>query len=155
MTTLRWAKASASSVTPKLRVAHLLAQGAGTAPKLRISRMTVAGTAPVSLQPIADQQAEAFASVVLQATVGATSPAPDSYHWRQISGPSTSYSDNGGSITVTAPPSMTTTPVVFGVTAILGGQASSEATATITLIPHLNWTAAGGSWVPLSLPTRV
>jgi hypothetical protein len=152
MTTLRWSRALVTD--PKLRWAKATLTGTGTTPKLRWSKATVTGTAPLSLQPIADQTAEALDTVTLTAVPGATSPTPTSYAWRQISGPATPYSDNGGSISFTVPPVMGSASLVFGVTAYIGSQASAEVTATVKPIPHLYWVASSTGWVALTRTAR-
>lgn len=150
MPTLRWAKASASSVNPKLRWAKVLAQGTGTTPKLRWANVLAQGAAPVSLQAFSDQIAEALQSVTLTAVPAATSPTPTGYAWRQVSGQHVTYADNGSSITFTAPPVMGSGALVFGVTALLGGQSSPEATVTINMIPHLYWVASSTGWTAIT-----
>ena len=156
MTTLRFSRFTAFA-NSTLRLAKFTATGTTSTPKLRISRLAATGALPVSLQPIANQTAEPFATVTLTAVPGATSPTPDSYHWRQVpnGAPTVSFQDGGSTITFTVPPTMTGTPVIFGVVANLGTQASAEVTGTVTPPPHLYWAATSTGWAALNAPAQM
>lgn len=147
MVTVRWFQGNALP-DRKVRWYNGTATGAGGAPKVRWYNGTATGSATLSLRPIPDTTAEPFGTVTITALVGATSPNPTGYVWRQVSGPDTAFQDNGSSITFTAPAILTGGPVVFGVVATLGSSSSSEATAIVNVYPHLNWVATPTGWIP-------
>lgn len=152
MSTLRWSKATALA-DHKLRLAKVTVTGASATPKFRISRMRAIGPVPLALQPIPDTTAEAFDTVTVTAVLAATSATPTGYSWRQISGPTVAFTDNGASITFVAPPAMAGATVVFGVTAQLNTQSSSEATSNTNVFPHIYWIAGATSWAALTRQT--
>lgn len=151
MTTLRVAQVTIFA-DHKLRVANVSLSGTGTTPKLRISGVTLTGGVTPSLRQISDQTVEALSTVTITALTGATSPTPSAYSWRQISGPTVTFQDNGSTITYTSPPAMQGAVVVFGVTAFVGAQSSLEVASVTNVIPHIYWTAGSTGWVALARP---
>lgn len=137
----------------KLQAAKFTVDGTGTAPKLRVALAGSVGVAPVRLQTMQDYTAEAYDSVTATVVKTSTSPVPDAYEWRQISGPIALFEDNGASITAIAPPSYDGDDAVFGVIAVLGADRSPEVTVTIHVIPHLYWVAGATDWEPLTRTT--
>jgi len=153
MPTLRISKTTALA-DHKLRLAKVTVSGASATPKFRIARAVASGPVPLALQPIPDTTAEAFDPVTVTAVVAPTSPTPTGYSWRQISGPAVTFQDNGVSILFTAPPAMAGATVVFGVTAFVGAQASSEAIVTTVVIPYIYWIAGSDAvWAVLMKQT--
>jgi hypothetical protein len=150
MPSLRVAQATLSSDKPKLRAAKITASGSGRNPVLRVARFGALGGNKPILQPFADRTVEAYDVVTLTALKTPLSDVPDSYAWRQVSGPPTPFSDNGASITFTAPTAVEGAAVVFGVIASLNSQDSLETTATVRALPHLYWVAGASSWIPLT-----
>ncbi|WP_431279885.1 hypothetical protein [Leifsonia poae] len=134
----------------KLRVGGVTFTGTGTTPTLRFGDVVFSGNAALTVRPFPDVTVEAFDAVTVTATVGATSPPATGYLWRQVSGPTTLFQDNGSSITFTAPAAVAGTTVVFGVTALLDTQSSPETVATVNVIPHLYWIAGSSGWIPLT-----
>lgn len=154
MVTLRVAKVVIQA-DHKLRVAKVTAQGSATNPKLRVAKVTVQGLLPLDIAPIADQTCEAYGvATVAVAGIGNFPPAT-TFSWRQVSGPPVRFADNGSFITFTAPTTMAGTAVVFGVTAVLGGQSSAEVTGTVNVLPHLYWVAGAGGWTALTRTATV
>jgi hypothetical protein len=149
MVTLRVAKVTVQA-NHKLRVAKVTAQGTATNPKLRVAKVTAQGPVPLNVDPIPDQLVEAYAPSTVQVPNPGNLPPSTTFSWRQISGPPVSFVDNGTFMTFTAPTAMAGTTVVFGVTAFLGAQSSSEVAATVNVLPHLYWVAGSSSWVPVT-----
>lgn len=147
MVTLRVAKVNVEP-NHKLRVAKVTLQGGATNPKLRVAKVTVQGGVTLIIRPIPDQLVEALATTVITVPGLANFPAFTTFSWRQMSGPTVTFSDNGSSVSFTAPPAMGGTSVVFGVTAQNGGQSSAEATGTVNVIPHVYWSAGVTAWIP-------
>lgn len=152
MVTVRWFQGSALP-DRKVRWYNGTATGAAGTPKVRWFNGSATGNANLTLRPIPDQTVEPKAPVTIPALLGATSPTPSGYVWRQVSGPNTPFQDNGASITFTSPAAVAGTVVVFGVTAQLGAAFSSESTATVTVYPHLNWRVGPSGWTAFTRQT--
>jgi len=147
MTVFRWSRALALT-PPKFRWSKATATGTTGAPKFRWSSVRATGSSNLALVPIADTTVDAFTAVTIQVTPTATSITPTGYSWRQISGSPVAFSDNGTSITFTAPPSMLGEAIIFGVTAYYNSTASNEVTSITNTVPHLDWYATSSGWQP-------
>lgn len=117
------------------------AASTGTVPASRFGRAyraAVAGTASVLLVPFAPRTVEPMSTVLLTAALVGGGVA-DSFSWRQISGPTVSFSGSGASRSFPAPSTMAGDVVVVGVQATVGDTTSAEAIITITVLPQLTW----------------
>lgn len=158
MVAFRWAKSSATSSTPKFRWAKSTAQGTSAAPRFRWSNSAAQGFGNISLQPFADITVDGFDAVTITAFPSPGSASPTNYVWRQIvsaGDPVVSFTATGDHIVFTAPATMTSKTLVFGVTAYIGTTAATEVTANVITRVYLEWQTDGATWLPVSLPAIV
>lgn len=134
---------------PRLRVAHVELTGAAiTYPRLRVARIALAGPAAAIVLPLAAQTAGPGTEVTIAAAV-LDSVVPDSWTWRQVSGPTVALTGAGGTRKLVAPSVMPPgATVVIGVRATKDGYACPEQTCAVTVLPQTRWARApGGAWV--------
>lgn len=91
-----------------------------------------------------------------QVTFTATSPdSPDSYTWRQVSGPASVFTQDGASVTVETPYTVDGATVVMGVTCTKGGVTSLEDTVQIGAMRATDFIATDQGWTPVKILTLV
>ena len=169
MPTVRWSRLLADGVLagPKVRLSRLVADAAGplnpsvlwsrleatatipAGPKVRWSRLEATSDVAPSLAAIPAQTVEPLTTVTLTATTAPGSSTPDAYVWSVISGGPVTILGTGATVTFTAPAPLPPTngTVVIGCTASVGGGAqSTQVTATITVLPCLQWHWTGSAW---------
>lgn len=130
---------TAPDAGPQGRVYRAAVTGTVPASRLgRVFRAAIAGTASVVIAAFAPRTVEPMSTVSLTAALVGGGVA-DSYSWRQISGPSVSFTGTGGSRSFPAPSTMAGAVVVLGVQATVGATTSAEATITITVLPQITW----------------
>lgn len=152
MTTLRVHAASlaGASVTPKLRVHGASVTGTVIAtPKLRLFKASLAGVQAVLLAPIPAQSAEPRATVSVTAAPASGTTTPDSYTWRQVSGPTVTLTGSGATRSFSAPSLMpgATALIVLGVKGTVSGADGPEVTVNIAVLPQTRWSWNGSAWV--------
>lgn len=138
----------------KLRVyATSLTGTAVTGAKLRVYATSLTGTVSALVTPLAAQTKEPETAVTITAST-VDGNAPDSWSWRQVSGPTVAFSGTGATRSFTAPSAMPPgATVVVGVRAIKGGVLSPEVTCTVTVLPQTEWSRVpGGQWVGATRP---
>lgn len=136
----------AAITSPRLRIQRLTGTGVvPVRPRLRVHEIDAAGIVSLVLNPLADRAAiEPETKVQVTATV--KTGVPDSWTWRQISGPAVTLLTAGPSVEFTAPSSMSTITVVLGVTAASASVVSAERTITVQVLPQTLWNYIGGTW---------
>lgn len=114
---------------------------------------------PLAGQPVVLDEIPATSGeggdVIQLSTTGA--PTPSSWTWRQISGPTASTSQSGGTLSVTVPDLtvQNAAPMVFGVVGHRDGVSSDEVQAVIVPLPVLLWSRVHGQgWVNGRLKTN-
>ena len=137
---------TAAILSPRLRVQQITGTGpVPTKPRLRVLRVLASGIVSLILNPLADRSSvEPESRVQMTATVQAGNP--DSWTWRQLSGPPVTLVGSGATIAFTAPSSMSTATVVLGVTASSASVVSAERTVSIQVLPQTLWNYISGTW---------
>jgi hypothetical protein len=139
----------APPVSPAIEVlrAELVGAPAATVGALEVFRAELVGGAAVLLAPLPAITADGLDEVPLDAVLMPGSPEPDGYVSWQQSGLPVTFVGVWPDVHVVAPASPTGATVVVGVRAMLDGNPSPDRMTTITVRPHLEWTASPSGWV--------
>jgi hypothetical protein len=151
--TLRVFQAEFSGSSPsayKLRVYKASFTGTSpTTPKLRVRKIQLAAQLTAILNPIANRTVEPRLTCTTTASPAEGSATPDSYTWRQISGPAVTLTGSGATRSFLTPNTMppNSSTIVLGVLGVLSGTNGPEVTSTIEVPPQTSWTWNGSAWV--------
>jgi len=134
-------------VSPKLRIFQVgfTSSADPTPPRLRIFQVGMTWTPGLTIAPFADVgPMEPETPVTITANLVDYPTLPDSFTWRQISGPTVNLPSGGQSLTFITPSYMqddipTRCEVVIGVRATIGSTTSLEQTCKILVRPQLKW----------------
>lgn len=157
-TAVRWGRSEfgGSALTvPKVRWGRSEFGGsAPVVPKVRWGRSEFAGATLLALDPftnLTDVEPETIVTLTANVSAG----TPDSYTWRQISGPTVSFTGTGGTRSFRAPSAMNGSLAPIGVTVVIGctvtagSTTSPERTVTISVLPQIRWVRSSGQWLPM------
>lgn len=143
-----------STASPTHLHIYNISAASAAAPKLRWTAVSAlsATVAPV-IAPFPEMTYEPLVTISVTATLAAGSSTPDSWTWRVISSPDPVVLNNETTDTVTfitpaqLPPNPGTPTMILGVQAIKDTVYSTEVQAPIGILPQLDWTWDGTSWV--------
>lgn len=140
--------ATGSVSAPVSRTTRITATGTlVTAPQSRTTAITATGGVAIFLTPPASVRVEPVGFTVT-ATLGVGSPAPTTWTWAQVSGPTATLTPSGSSCIISPPDVMPPEQdMVFTVQASNGSSSSSAYPFTVTVLPQTRWTRVpGGQW---------
>jgi len=157
-TKVRWGRSEFEGDTlsvPKVRWGRSEFEGtAPVTPKVRWGRSEFEGVTLLALEPFTDL-VDVEPETIVTLTANVSAGTPDFFTWRQISGPTVSFSGSGGTRSFRAPSAMNGSlapipvTVVVGVTATSGSTTSPERTVSVSVLPQTRWYRSAGQWLPM------
>jgi hypothetical protein len=139
-----------NAAAAKVRVASLSVTGSTAAvvanARLRIADITVVGGAALVLDDISSRFVEPYSTVT---TIASSLSTISAFTWRQISGPSVTFTGSGPTRTFVAPASKDSSTIILGVTGWdTDGNSTPELQVSVYVYPHTLFVRSGSGWAP-------